>query len=97
MLSLLWQIWYIIGLIFIVGTSQILENNLIIWSHWPALIMRTDLAYYAASSSSYVVLWWKLWQLYGLEPKLTTCSYVYDSPVQLVWPEKIRQMSIKIA
>ena len=34
MLSLLWQIRYIIGLIFIVANGQILKNNLTIWSHW---------------------------------------------------------------
>ena len=31
MLSLLWQIWYIIGLIFIVANGQILKNNLTIY------------------------------------------------------------------
>ena len=35
MLTLLWQIWYIIGLIFIVANGQILKNNLTVWSHWP--------------------------------------------------------------
>ena len=34
MMSLLWQIWYIIGLIFIVANGQILKNDLNIWSHW---------------------------------------------------------------
>ena len=33
-LSILWQICYIIGLIFIVASGQILKNNLTIWSHW---------------------------------------------------------------
>ena len=33
MLSLLWQICYIIGLIFIVANGQILKNILTIWSH----------------------------------------------------------------
>ena len=33
-LSLLWQICDILGLIFIVANGQILKNNLIIWSHW---------------------------------------------------------------
>ena len=33
MLSLLWQIWYIIALIFIVANCQILKNTLTIWSH----------------------------------------------------------------
>ena len=33
MLSLLWQFCDIIGLIFIVANSQILKNNLTIWSH----------------------------------------------------------------
>ena len=33
MLSLLWQISDIIGLIFIVANGQILKNNLAIWSH----------------------------------------------------------------
>ena len=32
-LSLLLQIWYIIGLIFIVAIGQIFKNNLTIWSH----------------------------------------------------------------
>ena len=34
MISLLWQIWYIIGIIFIVANGQILKNDLTIWSHW---------------------------------------------------------------
>ena len=34
MLSLLWQICDIIGLIFIVANGQILKTNLTIWSHW---------------------------------------------------------------
>ena len=34
MFSLLWQIWYIIGLIFIVANGQIMINNLTIWSQW---------------------------------------------------------------
>ena len=33
MVSLLWLICYIVGLIFIVANGQILKNNLIIWSH----------------------------------------------------------------
>ena len=33
MLSLLWQIWYIIGQIIFVANNQILNNNLTIWSH----------------------------------------------------------------
>ena len=33
MLSLIWQICDIIGLIFIVANGQILKNNLTIWSH----------------------------------------------------------------
>ena len=33
MLSLLWNIGPIIGLIFIVANDQILKNNLTIWSH----------------------------------------------------------------
>ena len=33
LLSLLWKIWYIIGLILIVANGQILKNNLTIWSH----------------------------------------------------------------
>ena len=33
-LSLLWQIWYIIGLILIFANGQILKNNLTIWSRW---------------------------------------------------------------
>ena len=37
MLSLLWQICDIIGLIFIVTNGQILKNNLTIWSHWSPL------------------------------------------------------------
>ena len=37
MLSLLWQICDIIGLIFIVTNGQILKNNLTIWSHWSKL------------------------------------------------------------
>ena len=32
-LSLLWKIWYTVGLIFIVANAKILKNNLIIWSH----------------------------------------------------------------
>ena len=36
MLSRLWQIWYIIGLIFIVAKGQKLKNNLTIWSHCPS-------------------------------------------------------------
>ena len=39
MLSLLWQIWYIIGLIFIVANCQILKNNITIWSHWEKLLL----------------------------------------------------------
>ena len=34
MLSLLLQIWYIFGRIFIVADGQILKNNLTIWSHY---------------------------------------------------------------
>ena len=34
MLSLLWQICAIIGLIFIVTNGQILKSDLTIWSHW---------------------------------------------------------------
>ena len=34
MLSLLWQTCDIIGQIFVVANSQMLKNNLIIWSHW---------------------------------------------------------------
>ena len=34
MLSLLWQIGYIIGLIFIVAYGKIVYNNINIWSHW---------------------------------------------------------------
>ena len=34
MLSLLWRISHIIGLIFTVANGQILKNNLTIWSHW---------------------------------------------------------------
>ena len=33
MLSLSWQIWYFIGLIFIAANGQIFKNNLTIWSH----------------------------------------------------------------
>ena len=33
MMGLLWQIWYIIGLVFIVVNFQISKNNLAIWSH----------------------------------------------------------------
>ena len=33
MLSLLWQIWNIIGIIFIVADGKILKYNLTIWSH----------------------------------------------------------------
>ena len=33
MLSILWQIWDIIGIIFIAANGQILKNNLTIWSH----------------------------------------------------------------
>ena len=40
MLSLLWQIWYIIGLIFIVANGQILKNNLNILSDWWKAIRR---------------------------------------------------------
>ena len=36
MLSLLWQIWYIIVLIFIVADGQIKKYNLVIWSHCPS-------------------------------------------------------------
>ena len=36
MLSILWQIGDIIGLVFIVGNGQISENNLTIWSHCPS-------------------------------------------------------------
>ena len=39
-LSLLWQIWYIIGLILIVANGQILKNNLTIWSHCSCLDRR---------------------------------------------------------
>ena len=34
LLSPLWRICYIIGLIFIIPNRQILKNNLTIWSHW---------------------------------------------------------------
>ena len=34
MVSLHWQICYIIGLVFIVANGQILKNNLTIWLHW---------------------------------------------------------------
>ena len=34
MLSLLWQICDIVGLIFSVANGQIFKNNLTIWSHW---------------------------------------------------------------
>ena len=34
MLSTLWQICDIIGLIFIASNGQTLKNNLTIWSHW---------------------------------------------------------------
>ena len=34
MLSLLWQICDIIGLILIVAHGQILKNNLTFWSYW---------------------------------------------------------------
>ena len=34
MLSLLWRICDIMGLIFIVANGQILKNNATIWSHW---------------------------------------------------------------
>ena len=33
-LSIIWQICEIIGLIFIAANGQILKNNLTIWSHW---------------------------------------------------------------
>ena len=33
-LSWLWQIWDIIGLIFTIANGQIFKNNLTIWSHW---------------------------------------------------------------
>ena len=33
-LSLLWQIWDIVGLIFSVANGQIFKNDLTIWSHW---------------------------------------------------------------
>ena len=41
MLSLLWQIWYIIGLILILANVQILKNNLTIWSHCNLTIILT--------------------------------------------------------
>ena len=34
MLSLLWQLCFILGLIFIVTNGQILQINLTVWSHW---------------------------------------------------------------
>ena len=38
MLSLIWQFWYIIGLIFIIANGQLLKNNLTIWSRWPQIV-----------------------------------------------------------
>ena len=34
MISLLWQIWNIVWLIFIAANGKISKNNLTIWSHW---------------------------------------------------------------
>ena len=42
MLSLLWNIGPIIGLIFIVANDQILKNNLTIWSHCLRLNQKFD-------------------------------------------------------
>ena len=50
MLSLLWQICYIIGLIFIVVVDQILNNNLTIGSNWSALM---DSAKFVFSSPAF--------------------------------------------
>ena len=52
-LSLLWQIWYIIGLNLIVGNGQILKNNLTIWSHWPA-------------GKILVIFYWNWWQRFEM-------------------------------
>ena len=44
MLSTLWQMCDIIGLIFIGANGHILKNNLTIWSHWfPALLSRPQI------------------------------------------------------
>ena len=32
--NLLWQIYYITGLVFIVANGHIIKHNLTIWSHW---------------------------------------------------------------
>ena len=37
MLSLVWQICDIFGIIFFVANGHILKNNLTIWSHWPSV------------------------------------------------------------
>ena len=42
LLSLLWQICYIIGLIFIAANGQILKSNLTIWSHCLGTLNQTD-------------------------------------------------------
>ena len=55
MLSLLWQIYDIIGLIFIVANGQILKNNLTIWSHWSEAKVKVWSSY--SSSNSWKTEW----------------------------------------
>ena len=59
MLSLLWQICEIIGLIFIVVNGQILKNNPTIWSHCSG---RLDLS---ISSKNYFIKYLKMWKISG--------------------------------
>ena len=55
MLSPLWQICDIIGLIFIVANGQILKNNILMWSHW---------INYPLSKVKYFAIWVELIYIY---------------------------------
>ena len=90
MLSFLWKICDIIVLIGIVLNSQILKNNLTIWSHWSnnnnnrwiIIHFRREkgfcrLCYYAAEKTDFQISGEKYFELYWLSSVNTKASRPY--------------------
>ena len=72
MMSLLWKICDIIGLIFHVATVQILKNNLTIWSHW-------SLTFHLGSF--WTSLQWKIFFINTLKSLFTTLGNCTDRKI----------------
>ena len=89
MLSLPWQICYIIGPVFIGANGQILKNNLNIWSHWsgPKGIKQSSISFMKLCQLLQKVLcYWSL-NISVLIPNLFLSQSLNALHSWTVWPE----------